>query len=1269
MAATTVVEKMEKVDLTSALENVDALDEFALQDEQPCIEAVNESLHYRANLDTNFTDKSAFVCAQAKYIEQATVQADLNLLLEEGEEYAVMLYTWRSCSRAFPQVQNNAQENRLQIYQTTVEIMEPHINKLMQFMFFQRRAIETFCGEVKRLCHKEKRNDLVSEAYLLTLGKFINMFAELDELKNVKASVCNDYSAYKRAAQCLKDQMDVESLKESQNLSMNLATKNYMRDTLRDQLSQVAGHEELLADVINTCVSMYETRMYLEPSEKYLLVKVMAVGLFLLDRKDGVNINRLDAKKRINISKIDRILKELSFVPLYGDMQIAPYQYVSATPNFDASKWPCCESSTPSPQSNILPSLGAIRDDHMEYISQLARIHNEFTTTTREKPRTDQENKELTNLALRGLQLLSAWTQQVMELNSWKLLNPTEPGRNKDCPETSEPYERATRYNYSKDEKFVLVEVIAMIKGLQLLMSRMESVFMDAIRHHLYLQLQDLVQVVLRDPLRKAIKKKNDIIERIIKAVRETCADWYRGTEPQNDPALSGKKDPEGGFPIKLPHRNTDPSSTQLYMVRTMLESFIGLKAMRKEMDPRHLAQIEDFHRLSFYWNYLINFNRSLFNCCDLSQLWYREFFLEMTMGARIQFPIEMSMPWVLTDHILETKEPSMMEYILYPLDLYNDSAQYALLRFRKQFLYDEIEAEVNLCFDQFVYKLSDQILAYYKHLAGSILLDKRYRAELKAAGEKIPYPTPNRYMTLLKQRHVQLLGRSIDLNRLISQQVGAAIQTSLEVAISRFEAGDLTGIMELEALLECNRLAHRLLGEHLQIKSFDDMLQEANQSVSAPYGRITLHIFWELNYDFLPNYCFNGATDRFVKVPSIFEKTSKRDKQPSVSPYYVWGSKRLTMSFNTVFSLYSEFIGMPHFRVMCHLLGYQGIAVVIEELLKSMDKFVNGILLDYMKQLMKAMPEKCKMQKYEYTSPGILQYYLAMLVDVMQYPDLKSEVFQGLKELGNVVLFCLLIEGALNQEETVDLLQAGPFQNNLPKPFVPSSKGTKKDQKDAGELEKERKAVLAQMEKKYAALQVVPIVKKLGSPTQADIVNHGDILTRERLCCGLSIFDMVLGKVTGFLRDPIWRGEGPANGVMNVDECSEFHRLWSAINFVICLPVGEHEFTIEQMFGEGLTWAGCTLITVLGQQRRFEALDFSYHLLQVNRVDMKTVKEDNVKGFSLKKIVDRIRKFQILNSQIFSTLNNYRQSDKDASLEHIRCFAPPVHPSVATSI
>ena len=42
--------------------------------------------------------------------------------------------------------------------------------------------------------------------------------------------------------------------------------------------------------------------------------------------------------------------------------------------------------------------------------------------------------------------------------------------------------------------------------GLQVLMSRMESVFTDSIRRSIYAQLQEFVQRELRDPLRKAIR-------------------------------------------------------------------------------------------------------------------------------------------------------------------------------------------------------------------------------------------------------------------------------------------------------------------------------------------------------------------------------------------------------------------------------------------------------------------------------------------------------------------------------------------------------------------------------------------------------------------------------------------------------------------------------------------------------------------------------------------------------------------------------------------
>ena len=69
----------------------------------------------------------------------------------------------------------------------------------------------------------------------------------------------------------------------------------------------------------------------------------------------------------------------------------------------------------------------------------------------------------------------------------------------------------------------------------------------------------------------------------------------------------------------------------------------------------------------------------------------------------------------------------------------------------------------------------------------------------------------------------------------------------------------------DLENLLEVNRMTHQLLSKCVKLIPFKNMLGEANHSVSAPYGRITLHVFWELNFDFLPNYCYNSSTNRSV--------------------------------------------------------------------------------------------------------------------------------------------------------------------------------------------------------------------------------------------------------------------------------------------------------------------------------------------------------------------------------------------------------------------
>lgn len=146
----------------------------------------------------------------------------------------------------------------------------------------------------------------------------------------------------------------------------------------------------------------------------------------------------------------------------------------------------------------------------------------------------------------------------------------------------------------------------------------------------------------------------------------------------------------------------------------------------------------------------------------------------------------------------------------------------------------------------------------------------------------------------------------------------------------------------ELQSLLEVNRLTHQLLSEYLTLDSFDALLNEVNHSVSSALGRITLHIFWELTYDFLPHYCYNGSTNRFVKTQQPHINETIREKMSREIPdVQLYGTRELNQAYEIVNNLYRGFVGVQHFRSMTRLLGYQGIAVVIQEMLKVVKNLV----------------------------------------------------------------------------------------------------------------------------------------------------------------------------------------------------------------------------------------------------------------------------------------------------------------------------------------
>lgn len=135
-------------------------------------------------------------------------------------------------------------------------------------------------------------------------------------------------------------------------------------------------------------------------------------------------------------------------------------------------------------------------------------------------------------------------------------------------------------------------------------------------------------------------------------------------------------------------------------------------------------------------------------------------------------------------------------------MNIYNTTAQHALTVLKSQTLYDEVEAEVsvgqlcqevilslppiptrlhfisplffglqlNLCFDQLVFEISQNLFTTFKAKATSTLLNRKVKDVLVARKSQRLDPAGELYSTLLKQRHLLFLGRTIDFKQLLAQ-------------------------------------------------------------------------------------------------------------------------------------------------------------------------------------------------------------------------------------------------------------------------------------------------------------------------------------------------------------------------------------------------------------------------------------------------------------------------------------------------------------------
>lgn len=872
----------------------------------------------------NFQDRNAFPSSQ--YLDETKALQELTEVYQAGQTYVSLLYSYRSCYRSFSSQTSTDEAKLHEFHQKSFTVLHTEIQKLVQFMRYHEKAIDTLKSHFQTIVTAEAKKTVESHMLMDQFLDCVSTLVLLDALKNNKASLTNDFSSYKRSFSRLRAEIaNHEAIsQEIHELQMFLGNPAQPRDlimfNLKQALQSVEGFDLGICALLDNVKGTIEQKRWLLPSDEFKALRIVPFLFYLLDTE--VRQDASSKKKEINVFRhkgadlgfFKKLFKQAPVVPLYGDMHISVLFVLRQCPHWDEddmlAEWTTAQPEKLARNYLLTSHHDTIRAEYNKLTADFAALLNETKAyQASEKQITPQMLDKILATVLGGLKLVAQWSARVLNQCAWKYANPCPrdkylqlAGKAAEAGATgtshsagvADEYEQAVRYNYSAKELYCLVDVISMIKGIGATMLDTELVLTPLLHRCIHDDVQIFLQVEVARPLRKAYKNDRKEVKDVLLQIREVGGDWFDFAKQKDDYLLVKKELIQVNR--DFPRRPAAPSATQLFLVRRLMHTVFSSKAsgMRggffsdKNLKDEWVPAWTKFYADSYYYQYLLDYGNTIKAVTDMSFLWFHEFYLEMT--GCVQFPISMSLPWVLTEYLIKNR--SMKENMLFPFDIYNDAAARALYTLKQQFLYDEVEAEVNLAFDQLVFHLSNDVFCHYKTVAGAMAIDKAYKsgfAELKGAAAEGLSVRHVRYSALMSQTHVSLLGRNVDLTVLIGAHCNRLLRENVHAAIRKFESGDFTGVVELRAMLDNARLTHRLLSEWLPLDPVDHIIREVDEAVGVCQfkSRVLLHAFTELIGDVLPNFVYNNTTQRFVRSPHPVPEVTQvqRESPPQGRP------------------------------------------------------------------------------------------------------------------------------------------------------------------------------------------------------------------------------------------------------------------------------------------------------------------------------------------------------------------------------------------------
>lgn len=1237
-------------------EAIAALSTFSLEDDQPEVQGLAVWVSTDRGATTSPIEYSDVSAYRLSLSEDTKALNQLNTLIQEGKEMASVLYTYRSCIKALPQLPDSMKHSQADLYSETYQVLDLEMSRLREIQRWQTSAASKLAADMQRFSRPERRINGPTVTHLWCMLKLLDVLVQLDHLKNAKASIPNDFSWYKRTfTQVSVQWQDTDSMREElDDLQIFLSTRWAILLNLHVEMFRVNNVEDILQVLIVFAVESLELDFALLFPERHVLLRVLPVLIVLAttSEKDTEALY-----KRIKISRLINIFKSDPVIPAFPDLHLSPAAIMKEL----SSYFPKFAIQTrllalPAPhelqprealdyqrQYLIVNHIGSIRAEHDDFTIRFASSINQLDLLKSTESADIEWCKEIKgnmyDMVVEGFQLLSRWTGRIWEQCAWKFSRPCKDQTSDESNNTStlySDYEKVVRYNYSAEERRALVELVGYVKSIGSLMQRCDTLVADALWETIHAEVQDFVQNTLATMLRTTFRRKKDI-SRILSDMRTLSADWMANTAKQ-DTELQPLQDGEEGRGSSLHPRPVAPTPAQVHCLQFLIYEVVSGGNLRRpgglfsnsgsEIPVGDLKQLETFfYKLGFFLH-ILDYTVTIASLTDLGFLWFREFYLETSRV--IQFPIECSLPWMLVDYVLESQNAGLIESVLMPFDIYNDAAQQALTVLKQRFLYDEIEAEVDHCYDTFVYKLCETIFTYYKSWAARDLLDPSFLFTVDN-GEKYSVQ-PMRFNALFKMTRVKLLGRSIDLRCLISQRMNKIFRENLEFLFDRFESQDICAIVELENLINILKHSHKLLSGDLTIDSFDLIFSEMqeNMSLVSYSSRLAYQIWTEMQNDFLPNFILCNTTQRFVRSPKLSSIPVQKPSMPYAKPNFYCGNQDLNAAHQSFSRLHNGFFGMPHMFSIVRLLGPRSLPWLVRALLDHISNKISS-LEPMITGLQEALPKSIGLLPFEGGVTGCMRHIREQL-NWTSKTELKEEVLQGIKEIGSILYWMSLLDIVLREVDTTRFMQLAPWLG-----LIPGADG------QILQSQGEESPVVNLLKSTTAAIVSNP---NCSNPTSfytlskqaeaADLLCKANMNTGSVLEYALAFTSAALDKYCSKWSAP------PRTGFIDITTSKDFYRIFSGLQIEHLEESVQGAPNNLAVLGDSVAWGGCTVIYLLGQQLHFELFDFSYQVLNAAEVEVAELAQMHRNSYAVQgwePLLEAMKKSRRLNNHVFSML------------------------------